>query len=157
MAKKPDQSQTWNLPEYFGEEKTYPNMDGTYRGMLSSDGKYRVAWKPPVEHLDEGQQGEYGPHVFFENGGFDKQQDVYDFLDWQYGNRPTSNLDELEKYEPFMDLENLGDQDKMDLAYLLSNAKNYPESFQDELGSISSKLLKNPIVQQMIKKYSRKK
>jgi hypothetical protein len=157
MAKKPDQSQTWNLPEYFGEEKTYPNMDGSYRGMLGSDGKYRVAWKPPVENLAEGQNAEYGSHIQFENDGFDNQQDVYDFLDWQYGDRPATNLDELEKFDKFMDLEQIGDQEKMNLAYLLNVAKNYPDQLQDELGSMSGELLKNPIVQQIIKKYSRKK
>lgn len=154
--KRPDQLPTLNLPQYFGDEKTYPSMDGSYRGVLGSDGKYRVAWKPPMENLSEGQDAEYGVHIDFENDGFDNQQDIYDYLDTAYGDRPFANLDELERFNKFLNPEQIGDQNKLNLAYLMNVATNYPDELQNELSSSSSELLNNPIVQELIAKYGKK-
>lgn len=158
MAKKPialtQPNFQFDEEGYYGEEKSYDTADGTFRGLKYPSGKYAVAWKAP-EGSDD--LGDYGPQWTFENDGFDNPQDVYDFMDWQWGNTPTKDLEQLEKFDKFMDLEQITDQEKQNILSIYNTAVNYPEELQDELGSMSGELLNNPIVQQIIKKYSRKK
>ncbi len=155
MAKKPIQPIN---PELLKARQFKSDFDGgSWKPLDMGNGTWGAGWREPDNDDEEG----YGIIMPFDDvgKGYEKPEDVWDFLEASFGERPIESLDQLEKYYPYYQSE-LNFQDDMttqDLFGLLDLAKNNPNQFQDELGSASQELLNNPLVQQIIKKYSGKK
>lgn len=155
MAIKVDPKET-----YFGPTKTYDSSEGMYRGYRLPSGKYGVAWAEPKGFENIGSQENigpnFGPHIDFENDGFDTPEEVYDFLESNYGNRPISSLKELESFGRFTNPEFTANDDNLTLLYLHNLAMNYPDELVQELSSYDEKTLNNPIVKELLAKYGKR-
>jgi hypothetical protein len=135
---------------FFGDEKTFEQSDGSYRGYITPNNKYGLAWKAPNDELG------YGPVFEFEDDGFDTPEELNDFMEFSYGNRPVKNLDELIKFNKFANIEQVP-LEASNLLYILNQAIQYPDDFEEELSTFDEETLNNPIVQDIIKKFNSKK